>query len=70
MASPTSTSILFRIVILITSMVVLFYVCRPLYWKLSATIHDIGHNKQYGREGTLYKLLFAGARKVEILAVK
>uniref|UniRef100_M4CDA9 Uncharacterized protein n=1 Tax=Brassica campestris TaxID=3711 RepID=M4CDA9_BRACM len=61
MASPTSTSIWFRIVILITLMVVLFYVCRPLYWKISATIHDIRHNNQYGRECTLYKLLFAGA---------
>ncbi|KAG2300166.1 hypothetical protein Bca52824_036638 [Brassica carinata] len=52
----------FRIVILITLMVVLFYVCRPLYWKISATIHDIRHNKQSVREGTFYKLLFAGAR--------
>ncbi|CAN7067780.1 unnamed protein product [Brassica rapa subsp. trilocularis] len=41
MASPTSTSIWFRII--------------------SATIHDIRHNNQYGRECTLYKLLFAGA---------
>ncbi|KAL0735551.1 hypothetical protein Bca4012_011761 [Brassica carinata] len=62
MASPTSTSMWFRIVILITLMVVLFYVCRPLYWKISATIHDIRHNKQSVREGTFYKLLFAGAR--------
>ncbi|CAN6872247.1 unnamed protein product [Brassica oleracea] len=43
-------------------MVVLFYVCRPLYWKLSATIHDIHHNKKSVREGTFYKLFFAGAR--------
>ncbi|KAI9113245.1 hypothetical protein K1719_015770 [Acacia pycnantha] len=24
---------------------------RPLYWKISATIHDIRHNKQTVREG-------------------
>ncbi|CAF1779218.1 unnamed protein product [Brassica oleracea var. botrytis] len=29
---------------------------------LSATIHDIHHDKISVREGTLYKLLFAGAR--------
>nr|VDD33309.1 unnamed protein product [Brassica oleracea] len=29
---------------------------------LSATIHDINHNKKSVRETTFYKLLFAGAR--------
>jgi hypothetical protein len=54
MASPSSsptTRIWFRTVILIALMVVLFYVGRPLYWKISATIHDIRHNKQSVREG-------------------
>ncbi|XP_010492923.1 PREDICTED: uncharacterized protein LOC104770227 [Camelina sativa] len=51
MASPSSARIWFRIVILIGLMVVLFYVGRPLYWKISATIHDIRHNKQSVREG-------------------
>ncbi|KAL1209064.1 hypothetical protein V5N11_013833 [Cardamine amara subsp. amara] len=51
MTSPSSTRIWFRIVILIALMVVLFYVGRPLYWKISATIHDIRHNKQSVREG-------------------
>ncbi|KAG7551168.1 hypothetical protein ISN45_Aa06g018650 [Arabidopsis thaliana x Arabidopsis arenosa] len=55
MASPSSSSpktrIWFRTVILISLMVVLFYVGRPLYWKISATIHDIRHNKQSVREG-------------------
>ncbi|CAE6109293.1 unnamed protein product [Arabidopsis arenosa] len=37
--------------IMISLMVVLFYVGRPLYWKISATIHDIRHNKQSVREG-------------------
>ncbi|EOA22613.1 hypothetical protein CARUB_v10003281mg [Capsella rubella] len=51
MASPSSTRIWFRILIVIGLMVVLFYVGRPLYWKISATIHDIRHNKQSVREG-------------------
>ncbi|CAH2072406.1 unnamed protein product [Thlaspi arvense] len=51
MASPSSTRIWFRIMIMIAVMVVLFYVGRPLYWKISATIHDIRHNKQSVREG-------------------
>lgn len=51
MASPTPTRISFRILILVALMVLLFYVGRPLYWKISATIHDIRHNKQSVREG-------------------
>ncbi|ESQ41894.1 hypothetical protein EUTSA_v10015120mg [Eutrema salsugineum] len=50
-SQSSSTRIWFRIVILIALMVVLFYVGRPLYWKISATIHDIRHNKQSVREG-------------------
>jgi hypothetical protein len=30
---------------------VLFYVGRPLYWKISATIHDIRNNKQTVKQG-------------------
>lgn len=58
MASPSSTRIWFRIVIMIGLMVVLFYVGRPLYWKISATIHDIRHNKQSVREGNKHISLF------------
>ncbi|CAN7005742.1 unnamed protein product [Brassica rapa subsp. trilocularis] len=57
MASPTPTRISFRILILISLMVLLFYVGRPLYWKISATIHDIRHNKQSVREGNTLSLL-------------
>lgn len=57
MASPTPTRISFRILILIALMVLLFYVGRPLYWKISATIHDIRHNKQSVREGNTLSLL-------------
>lgn len=59
MASPSSslkTRIWFRTVILISLTVVLFYVGRPLYWKISATIHDIRHNKQSVREGKTQSL--------------
>ncbi|WRX21086.1 hypothetical protein QQP08_013573, partial [Theobroma cacao] len=45
MASPTA-KIAFRIVIGVLLLLALFYVGRPLYWKISATVHDIRHNKQ------------------------
>ncbi|XP_018476252.2 uncharacterized protein LOC108847501 [Raphanus sativus] len=51
MASPTPTRIWFRVLILMALTAVLFYVGRPLYWKISATIHDIRNNKQSVREG-------------------
>ncbi|XP_021894765.1 uncharacterized protein LOC110812317 [Carica papaya] len=41
----------FRVVVAMVVIVVLFYVGRPLYWKISATVHDIRHNKQTVREG-------------------
>ncbi|KAK6254601.1 hypothetical protein SCA6_015906 [Theobroma cacao] len=45
MASPTA-KIAFRTVIGVLLLLALFYVGRPLYWKISATVHDIRHNKQ------------------------
>ncbi|KAH0725818.1 hypothetical protein KY290_001647 [Solanum tuberosum] len=36
----------FRVVIAILVVLLLYYVGRPLYWKISATVHDIRHNKQ------------------------
>ncbi|XVF28450.1 hypothetical protein REPUB_Repub15cG0030200 [Reevesia pubescens] len=50
MASPSSR-ITFRIVIAVLLLLALFYVGRPLYWKISATIHDIRHNKQTVQQG-------------------
>ncbi|KAK8671059.1 hypothetical protein V6N13_037668 [Hibiscus sabdariffa] len=50
MASSAS-KITFRIVIALLLLLALFYVGRPLYWKLSATIHDIRHNKQTVQQG-------------------
>ncbi|KAM7485158.1 hypothetical protein LguiA_001167 [Lonicera macranthoides] len=45
MASPTAR-VTFRMVLVILLILVLYYVGRPLYWKISATIHDIRQNKQ------------------------
>ncbi|XVE82011.1 hypothetical protein DITRI_Ditri15bG0112800 [Diplodiscus trichospermus] len=50
MASATSR-ITFRIVIAVLLLLALFYAGRPLYWKISATIHDIRHNKQTVQQG-------------------
>ncbi|PNX58809.1 hypothetical protein L195_g059373 [Trifolium pratense] len=51
MASPNSR-IIFRILMLTLLILVLFYTARPLYWKISATVHDVRNNKQTVRQGT------------------
>ncbi|XP_071701892.1 uncharacterized protein [Rutidosis leptorrhynchoides] len=38
--------VLFRTIIILLLFLFLFYVGRPLYWKISATIHDIHQHKQ------------------------
>ncbi|KAK7363647.1 hypothetical protein VNO77_05797 [Canavalia gladiata] len=50
MASATSR-IVFRIAIVTVLLLLLFYIGRPLYWKISATVHDIRNNKQTVRQG-------------------
>lgn len=50
MASPAARAS-FRIVLAVVVVLVLFYVGRPLYWKISATVHDIRHNKQTVKQG-------------------
>ncbi|KAL3812757.1 hypothetical protein ACJIZ3_014025 [Penstemon smallii] len=45
MASP-SARLAFRLLLAAAAVLILFYVGRPLYWKISATVHDIRHNKQ------------------------
>lgn len=52
MASPTSR-IVFRVAMVALLLLVLFYIGRPLYWKISATVHDIRNNKQTVREGII-----------------
>ncbi|KAE8076899.1 hypothetical protein FH972_015520 [Carpinus fangiana] len=41
----------FRIIMAVLLLLILFYVGRPLYWKISATIHDIRNNKQTVKQG-------------------
>ncbi|XP_051127931.1 uncharacterized protein LOC127249252 [Andrographis paniculata] len=50
MASPTA-KVTFRFLLAAAVLLALFYIGRPLYWKISATVHDIRHNKQTVSEG-------------------
>ncbi|KAL4345630.1 hypothetical protein HN51_063718 [Arachis hypogaea] len=50
MASRTSRTV-FRVAMVAILLLFLFYIGRPLYWKISATVHDIRNNKQTVREG-------------------
>ncbi|KAA8548539.1 hypothetical protein F0562_000194 [Nyssa sinensis] len=50
MASSTARAS-FRLALAIIAILLLFYVGRPLYWKISATIHEIRQNKQTVRGG-------------------
>ncbi|BAT77194.1 uncharacterized protein LOC124824991 [Vigna umbellata] len=50
MGSPTSR-IVFRTVTVALLLLLVFYIGRPLYWKISATVHDIRNNKQTVRQG-------------------
>ncbi|KAG2727307.1 hypothetical protein I3843_01G146800 [Carya illinoinensis] len=50
MASSTA-KVSFRVIMVVLLLLLLFYVGRPLYWKISATIHDIRHNKQTVKQG-------------------
>ncbi|GMN46520.1 hypothetical protein TIFTF001_015688 [Ficus carica] len=45
MASSTA-KVTFRVVMAVLVVLLFFYVGRPLYWKISATVHDIRQNKQ------------------------
>lgn len=58
MASPTAR-ITFRVVMVALAVLVLFYMGRPLYWKISATIHEIRENKQTVKQGTLILCFFS-----------
>ncbi|OIW00041.1 hypothetical protein TanjilG_26378 [Lupinus angustifolius] len=46
-----ASRIVFRIVMVALVLMAIFYMARPLYWKISATIHDIRNNKQTIRQG-------------------
>lgn len=53
MGSPTSR-IVFRTVAVALLLLLVFYIGRPLYWKISATVHDIRNNKQTVRQGFFF----------------
>ncbi|XP_073108709.1 uncharacterized protein [Elaeis guineensis] len=40
-----------RVAAIVAILLVAFYVGRPLYWKLSATIHEIREKRQTVKEG-------------------
>ncbi|XP_023000086.1 uncharacterized protein LOC111494388 isoform X2 [Cucurbita maxima] len=49
--ASSAARITFRVVMVVVLLLVIFYVGRPLYWKISATVHDIRRNKQTVKEG-------------------
>lgn len=53
MASKTS-KIALRIAVLVLVLFLLFFFGRPLYWKISATFHDIRHDNQTVTQGIYY----------------
>ncbi|KAK4785732.1 hypothetical protein SAY86_002421 [Trapa natans] len=50
MASP-AVGVSFHVALAVLVVLVLFYVGRPLCWKITATVHDIRHNKQILKHG-------------------
>ncbi|CAN1129839.1 hypothetical protein LINPERHAP2_LOCUS5473 [Linum perenne] len=50
MASPVA-KIAFRLAVAVMMITVLFYIGRPLYWKISATVQEIRENKRTVKQG-------------------
>lgn len=48
---PKMEKITSRVVVGILVVLLLYYVGRPLYWKISVIVQDIRHNKQSVSEG-------------------
>ncbi|CAB4262816.1 unnamed protein product [Prunus armeniaca] len=61
--ASSAARITFRILIIALVLLVLFYVGRPLYWKISATIHEIRENKQTVQQG-LSKIVLEAQKSV------
>lgn len=58
MPASSTARLAFRIATAVIVILVLFYVGRPLYWKISATVQEIRENKQTVKQGLNYiKLL-------------
>ncbi|KAH9683149.1 hypothetical protein WN944_025563 [Citrus x changshan-huyou] len=51
MAASSTARLAFRIATAVIVILVLFYVGRPLYWKISATVQEIRENKQTVKQG-------------------
>ncbi|KAK0608431.1 hypothetical protein LWI29_030493 [Acer saccharum] len=51
MATSSTARLSFRLAMAVIVILVLFYVGRPLYWKISATVHEIRQNKQTVKQG-------------------
>ncbi|KAI4304121.1 hypothetical protein MLD38_039675 [Melastoma candidum] len=49
--ASTTARVSFRIAMVVLVLFVLFYVGRPLYWKISATVHEIRQNKRSVKQG-------------------
>ncbi|KAH8499886.1 hypothetical protein H0E87_015216 [Populus deltoides] len=62
MASAT-TRVIFRVVVGILAILVLFYVGRPLYWKISATVQEIRENKRTVKQG-ISQIVFEAQKSV------
>lgn len=74
MASP-ATRVTFRVVVAVLVIMVLFYVGRPLYWKISATVQEIRENKRTVKQGAffnpyVYIFRYTYIEKIEIGSVK
>ncbi|XP_065863517.1 uncharacterized protein [Euphorbia lathyris] len=62
MASPTAT-VTFRVVVALILIMFLFYVGRPLYWKISATVQEIRENKRTVKQG-ISQIVFEAQKSV------
>ncbi|KAK9086614.1 hypothetical protein Syun_029009 [Stephania yunnanensis] len=51
MASSSTARVPIRVAFALLIVLAIFYVGRPLYWKLSATVHEIREKKTTVKEG-------------------
>ncbi|KAF9678092.1 hypothetical protein SADUNF_Sadunf08G0175900 [Salix dunnii] len=61
--ASTTTRVTFRVVVGILAILVLFYVGRPLYWKISATVQEIRENKRTVKQG-ISQIVFEAQKSV------
>ncbi|KAF3457285.1 hypothetical protein FNV43_RR01942 [Rhamnella rubrinervis] len=59
----STAKVTFRVLMVVLFLLLLFYVGRPLYWKISATVHDIRENKQTVKQG-LSQIVMEAQRSV------